>query len=931
MKSLVYILFLLNSLHIFPQKTSIINYTVDDGLPTNMVYCVEQDDDGFIWFGTDSGLVRYDGYEFTTYTLDDGIPDTEILHFFKDSKSRIWFFTLNGKVGFVQNGSIHSSKNTDWLKKLDLKGRITSIIEAYGKIFFASVSNKIKILEGDNIVELDLQQSRFISLCKCNDAVYILSLSKIYKLDATLQLKELVTPKFSIEYTYPLCYDGNIISYDRRLERGRLVRILLKDTISLIITTKTHTILNLQQLENRLLLFRPEKIQSSISERPYHFEEYSQLQFISSLLKDREGNIWFTSIKSGIYFKPKTELKLKLDSKNVTALRKKDNKLIVTHGTQFITEIGRNNRISSTIRYVPKNSINYIGRDLNNDLWFVGHSGTYFNSKKISSSALTISFRDTSNFIIGGRYYVSEGNLSNPRRNVIRFPGYVKSISILRDTIYLGTDTGLQQFHFDSITRAGSSPLLTARINDMKICHENLLWLATDGNGLLTKNGSHVTQVSTKHGLVSNVCNKLLISDSIFWIATPKGINKLKWKRGQLSISLLDKSDGLKDYKINDIAVFNDSIYLATGDGLYSFPTGIRLREPNNFKFYFDKILVDNINYAGGTLNHETKSVFIEYKALVYRNHGSLQYQYQLTDPEDSLLNDNWINTKTNQVNFSSLEPAKYSFLVRAKTKNSDWSPSIMYQFEIVPAFWQRNSFYVLASLALLLITAILTRQYYRNQNFKKELERSKAQAEIKALKAQINPHFLFNALNSIQSFVLEGDLESSDKYLVKYGRLIRKVLDHSDQLTVSLADELEMLELYVALEKLRFDKGFNYKVSIDQNIEPRRSKIPSMVIQPFIENAIWHGLSLKEGFREICIEFNKLDNGIQVCVIDNGIGFDVNESINKPKHDSKGTKLVAERLALLGNINGITSGFEIKSFPKLGTTVKLTFSDSLN
>ena len=200
--------------------------------------------------------------------------------------------------------------------------------------------------------------------------------------------------------------------------------------------------------------------------------------------------------------------------------------------------------------------------------------------------------------------------------------------------------------------------------------------------------------------------------------------------------------------------------------------------------------------------------------------------------------------------------------------------------------------------------------------------------AELKALKAQINPHFLFNALNSIQSFILEDKNNVAEAYLVKYGKLMRKILDHSNELTVPLHEELEALQLYVELEQLRVKQGFDFEVKIDENIDSYTTQVPSMVIQPFIENAIWHGVSKLEGRGKIRLEFAAKEDLIEVRIEDNGVGFDT-ENSSFGDNGSHGIKLIKGRLDLLQRPNQ-TLGFDIESKIEVGTIVMLRFSGEM-
>lgn len=927
MKSIYFLLIFLVCSKVYCQKSNYINYKVDDGLPSNMVYSAYQDDEGFIWFGTDSGLVKYDGYEFTNYTVDDGLPDIEILNFFKDSFGRVWFYTLNGKIGYLKDDSVFSSKNTPDLEGLDMVGRITSIIEHDNKIIFSSIDAKIKILEGDNIIEIRTPNSRMSSLVKCQGSVYVLSRNSIYILEDNLSFTEVTTISNSFDFTYPICYKGNIYSNDRT-KKGRIINFNLADG-------DNHTqifnrqIFNIQLHDDQLYIFSPKEITLMVHDKEQYYETYSDLKFVSSLLIDREGNRWFTSIKSGIYFKPKTFVRSRLNKYQINTLSAGKTHLLVAYDNQYISKHNLDNEVEKAWKLSRPNTINFVD-EINGKMLIGTNGSTTFGSERVIGGGISFTRRDSSRFVIGGRRYIAEGPIGRINKNVFVFPGTVRKVLTCNDSIFAGLDRGLFAFVRDSLIELESPKgILKVRINDIKLDTKGNMWLATGGNGLILRNKSGIKQISTEQGLISNNTEKLHVQDSIIWVSTPKGINKVQLINDKISITLLDKSDGLNSYKVNSIASFNDSIYMATEQGLFSVPVNINLTEPNQFNLYIHEITVDNSLYTQHEISHSAKSMSIDYRARIFRNSKSLRYQYQLIHTGDSISGNKWVDSKNHLVNFSSLDPADYSFLVRAKTKNSAWSSPLQYDFKIVPAFWQKLSFKLTAFVIVLFLISLVINRYYHSKSLKKELERAKAQSEIKALKAQINPHFLFNALNSIQSFVLAGDLESSDNYLVKYGKLIRKVLDHSDRLTVPLSDELEMLELYISLEKLRFSKPLDYKVIVSPSINEMTQKIPSMVIQPFIENAIWHGLARKDSNRKIVIEINSNKEMIEVMIKDNGIGFK-NEQVSNPNHHSKGTKLVSERLSLLGSINGVSSNFNINSIANKGTTVTLTFPSNL-
>jgi LytS/YehU family sensor histidine kinase len=176
--------------------------------------------------------------------------------------------------------------------------------------------------------------------------------------------------------------------------------------------------------------------------------------------------------------------------------------------------------------------------------------------------------------------------------------------------------------------------------------------------------------------------------------------------------------------------------------------------------------------------------------------------------------------------------------------------------------------------------------------------EREAVNAQLKSLRLQMNPHFLFNSLNAIQQMILAGEDRNATRYLSKFSRLLRLVLLHSDKDNITLKEELETLHLYVELESLRFNESFHYEMICDEGIDPEEIKVPVMLIQPFVENAIWHGLLHKQGDRYLKIEFSEGPGENISCVIeDNGIGREAAQKISNGSHTKKGIAVAEERL----------------------------------
>jgi LytS/YehU family sensor histidine kinase len=176
------------------------------------------------------------------------------------------------------------------------------------------------------------------------------------------------------------------------------------------------------------------------------------------------------------------------------------------------------------------------------------------------------------------------------------------------------------------------------------------------------------------------------------------------------------------------------------------------------------------------------------------------------------------------------------------------------------------------------------------------------AETRLEALRAQMNPHFIFNCLNSINRYIIKSDIKTSSLYLTRFAKLIRLILDNSEHKKVVLSNELEALKLYIDMESLRFDHKFSFDVSIDPEVDADNIEIPPLIIQPYVENAIWHGLLHKDSGGHLSVHVSR-DNGSLVCEIaDNGIGREKAmeyKSKNAPTRKSVGMKLTEERLQI--------------------------------
>jgi anti-sigma regulatory factor (Ser/Thr protein kinase) len=300
----------------------------------------------------------------------------------------------------------------------------------------------------------------------------------------------------------------------------------------------------------------------------------------------------------------------------------------------------------------------------------------------------------------------------------------------------------------------------------------------------------------------------------------------------------------------------------------------------NNFEFRFEAI---DLTFSGSSLFH---------------------YRLKETDP--------WKTTREKSLLFPSLPPGNYNFEVAAENRSGSWSKPIAFRFTIIPPLYRRWWFLLSAFIFVAAFTALAVTLRNRSR-LKKEREHFVTQQrmnemENQAKQAMMNPHFIFNALNSVQQYINDNDRVAANRYLTKFSRLIRLNLNLVNKSLITLEEELEKLKLYLEIEQLRFGAKLTYEFIIDEHLETDIILIPSMILQPFVENAIWHGLMTLPQGGKVALRASSFDNDrmLRMQIEDNGIGINQSRNLKREKdHKSFGIQLTLDRLQLFGKQNG--------------------------
>lgn len=441
------------------------------------------------------------------------------------------------------------------------------------------------------------------------------------------------------------------------------------------------------------------------------------------------------------------------------------------------------------------------------------------------------------------------------------------------------------------------------------------LWLFTlEGVFVMNMKTLRVEPIGKTNGMSTNRPNAACLDkQGNLWFATPYGLSRCDPK--SKNVRTFYESDGL----LSDIVIHVKLMDTTRNILFVSTSRGMCLFEPDKVETaasasptFITGLLVSNQSVSlpnSGilALSYQKNDLRIEFTGIDFINGPSNRYSYSM---ELENQPKKWRAAGIdNFANFLNLPPGRYAFRVRSANSDGIWSDEeATLRFVIFPPWWQTWTFR-LSALALLLVAAWWG--YKQQIRIVEDREKDKAQVhqrladlEMKALRSQMNPHFVFNALNSIQNFILKNDTREASRYLTKFARLMRLILENSESPMVPLAREIELLRYYTELESLRFNHRFSFDFQVDIKEDTETISIPGMLIQPHIENAIWHGLMHKTGPGRLWIRFYKTSENRIICEIeDDGVGRAQAAIIEKdrPKnHRSTGLANIQHRLELL-------------------------------
>lgn len=952
---IVFVLFLFSeaaSQKLFPAFR---HFTKDQGLPTNNINEIFQDKAGYVWIATGEGLCRYDGYKYKNYhTLNDE-TDNNVRFIEQDNTGRIWFATLKNSIYYIENERIKPFRHNDKIRKSkgvfhDFRvnkagnslyiamGRTGLIqMDTYGKysIFPKKSKNSKAIFENKEFIISSFNN-------KEDAADTITWKPNTIEWHTTYGIKDIILDKKSLDgashiFSAQIGVAGTIVVLGKK--------VFYFENQEYRWSTPLPVLKGLPFVDNDgsiyLGLMEGNGLRKYNNLEDLRLDKFSLIlagKSVTWIAEDKDNGMWVSTIDDGYYYLPNKHV---YSFELPEAYRhKKIRSISVGINGQFFVgltsgEIADINPYLGNFRLLPKCpyptvALSVYYERFRNRLYAGTNYLQYFENEKWYATIKQndrgipcqfITYQD-SNYIFckTGQYgfLVDQKDISARQMQYTTNSVNMRVFAISKDsTVWVSTEKEILYKPKDKIEFRKPKPVNKAfdlPADYLKISNKGSV-IFGGNTGFYYYNQNKTSHIIPKvEGFPGNDAKIMETPDGKIWVTSGKGCMVYKWHDEGYDEQYIGSDFGLPDQQIFDLAYYDNKIWFVTDKGIVSIPDTLYNHQqitPILEYFFVNDSLIDfEKNHR---FSYDQNNITITLNTFNYRIAGRSLFRYRLHPSSP------WQETTEKEIKLFSIQDGSYRLEVQAKNEENTWGPSLHIDFRIDPIFFK--SWWFLSAVFIFLLSAGYGYYKFRINNIQKDAE-VKAQIiglERSALQAQMNPHFIFNCLTSIQNFILQNEKSQANQYLSTFASLVRDTLNASVDGLITLEDEIRMLESYLSLERLRFNYSFDYSIIAAPDIDKFDTVFPPLLIQPFVENAILHGVKNKEGKGEIKISFSLTNEHLLVVITDNGPGINASAKseisfLNSEKnhqYKSLGVGITKKRLSHL-NVNQNTQNLNI-------------------
>ncbi len=945
MRYLFYLFFILVPMFATAKEYPMLRYGIEDGLPSNTIYDIYQDADGFIWIGTDKGVVRYNGQKFETFSTAEGLSDNECFFFKPDYNGRLWIGTFNGELCYFKDGIFHSPANTSFLK-LPAKASITVEINLHSDsslTFYFQDDPGFYEIKGETITHFlsPLMEDKFARdhyrhIEKPGKGIF-----DIYFSDEKIRFSDkcaLISRESYNQFTVTKFSNNSDSSYfltsKKEIFSNNGYKLDFKGTGKL---SKSQLYRIYRYVNHEILATGKGLIFDGIIQLLPNYEIYS-------VLMDKDGDYWVGTAQNGLFkissgFQNQFQMRTAGDKQVIFSKRIDDKMLYTTKDrVTFLldlntqqnkclfdyTAISGGRAAIKSVQWVEGDNFYDFSNDDNFGIY--GWRKSSPDVKKLEIGNLW----GVSKYFRLGRYhyfkspngifyYLKDKILNGVNPANIRYNKYFRAGTY---AIAMDRDSSIWFSTINNVFRIGDTNAVIqpqfgkSTFREFTFCNNYFLGITHNNQLLISANYKNVKSVFDT--IKSNSCtwDKFYpVNDSVLLISTSNYFRVLSFTKKQdkakFSIRLIE--DRMIPYQADYVMIDNERCYFFKGNNMSSYTTDYVLKDEVMPHLKFISLKTRKITCAiKDTLNlkyYDSRSVSIRFAPISFTHHN-LVYEYTVGQADQP---DNWIVINSEDINLFKLGFGKFAIKVRAKTMSGNYSVPISFVLYIDKPFWASFWFIGLIFLIGVVLIAYLARLGVKANLKKRENELRFLKSEYKALNAMMNPHFIFNSLNSVQGLINNREIAAANEYIIIFSDLIRQNMHNTSNELITLKQELTLVENYLRIEQLRLNGTLMYAIDIEEGIEEDAIMIPPLLIQPLVENAIKHGIWPNEGKDgRIDLKLYENENGLFIEVTDNGIGLNKGPQ-SDTSHKSYAMTNIHQRLEQLSKIHGLDIKVELK------------------
>lgn len=947
---------------VYTRKT----YSLANGLPGGNVEFIFEDSRGYLWISAFVDLMRFDGTSFTKFGPADGVPWVHNYIVFEDRKNTVWGASNSGSRTAVIK-YVNGKFETLPFDKVDAVKYIFSFYATPDNNVLACTDYGVFERKNGHWVHKDIGLGKDVTIIRNmvdldDGSLLICTPRRIFRKMVTGQIKTVAEAIDGNGFNKVQKMGSKVL-----IAAFRYVQLYQHDSLQAVHDDeiKGHYILGSNIDKKGKIYLSCTDGTFYIIDGPkisiLPMQDNVSGGFTKSICNDREGNIWIGNLDLVRLRATSVE---KFEKKD--GLQHSDNRgLIVDKANNvYFGDAGHGfnywdgQKFTAHTELLPANNwpqfehhfVYRFAQDELDRIWMLTNSSQIIRHKNHYAEELTTRFNPRGQRITQLLFDPADSTIYISADSIIK----IKNDQVV-DKIGFAANNGMvrpKEMCFDTKHRLwvnlsnGDVAVVDMRTKtvsyeggrggdlhfaSMTADPDGSVWAGTSNLGLLhfeaTSKGiiKQLPPITQKEGLYSNfIADAAYDNAGWLWVLSAGGVTRMKPGLKNADSSLVNQRFGIDDgldpasYVDSHIGIDRyNNVWISTYSGIYRFKNARVSIESTPPKMHIEKLFFNNESLDDSTeaasftdyfhlpvnpvLAYNKNNFTVVFNGIAFTKREELECEYMLEGLEKT-----WTPSDAKkEVSFVNLKAGTYVFKVRARRKNARWADQATFAFRIRPPFWETWWFrtFIIAVASGVLIIAF--RRRIAQINKKAKLQQQMQELEMQALKARMNPHFIYNAMNSIQSLVISDEPESAVRYIGKFAKLLRQVLDNSDKSLIPLDRELSSLKLYIELEALRLHVDFDYSIDVDEVIIPEEELIPPLVLQPYVENALWHGLSNKAGLKKLSINIYQKEKFLIAEITDNGIGRKRAAEIkskNAAAAASKGLDITKRRLTILNN-----------------------------